>query len=84
MGTLCTVCHVAQTQGDMTVLNLSMPKAQICFACHEKTAQMMKHLSSGEAPGKDMPGNTCLTCHDAHSSSRRMLLITDATAPALR
>jgi predicted CXXCH cytochrome family protein len=44
MSTSCTVCHVAKTQGDMTMLNLAMPKEQICFACHEKSAAMREHV----------------------------------------
>ena len=31
----CGVCHVTSTQGDMTLVSLSMPKNKICFACHE-------------------------------------------------
>lgn len=62
----CSVCHVTQTQGDMTTVSLSMPKAQICFSCHEKYASLQKHSPATKAP--------CLECHDAHSSSQRMLL----------
>jgi len=68
----CTVCHVAQTQGDMTTLNLAMPKEQICFACHQKATQSQRH-----AP---VVKGTCLDCHDAHRSDRRMLLRTQADA----
>jgi predicted CXXCH cytochrome family protein len=61
----CTVCHLAQTEGDMTMLNLAMPKEKICFACHEKSAESRHSLV---AKGQ------CVHCHDAHSSSRRSLL----------
>jgi predicted CXXCH cytochrome family protein len=67
MATSCTVCHLTSTQGDMTTVNLAMPKAQICFACHEKSAELLKH---SPVVKKGM----CLDCHDAHSSDRRMLL----------
>ena len=62
----CTVCHLAQTQGDMTILTLPMPKAKICSACHEEGMLLRKHSRAGN--------RLCLDCHDAHSSSRRMLL----------
>jgi len=66
MATSCTVCHLAQIQGDMTILNLVMPRAQICFACHEKSTQLQQH--SPVVKGQ------CVDCHDAHSSPHRMLL----------
>lgn len=66
MALACTVCHLAKTQGDMTTLNLAMPKAQICFACHEKSAELQQH----SPPAKGL----CVNCHDSHSSARRMLL----------
>jgi predicted CXXCH cytochrome family protein len=66
MSTACTVCHVARTQGDMTTLSLAMPKEQICFACHEKSAELRQHVP--------VVKGSCLECHDAHSSDQRMLL----------
>jgi predicted CXXCH cytochrome family protein len=62
----CTVCHLAQTSGDMTTLTLLMPKARICFACHEE--------ASSARPHRPVTTKPCLDCHDAHSSNRRMLL----------
>jgi predicted CXXCH cytochrome family protein len=70
MAIACTVCHLAKTQGDMTIVNLVMPKAQICFACHEKSTELLQHST----PLKGQ----CVDCHDAHSSDRRMLLLRDA------
>ncbi len=61
----CTVCHLAETQGDMTTLRPMMPKEQICFACHERSSELKQH-----SPVKGL----CMDCHDAHSSKRRMLL----------
>ncbi|HME34450.1 MAG TPA: cytochrome c3 family protein [Candidatus Sulfotelmatobacter sp.] len=66
MSTSCTVCHVAKIQGDMTTLNLLMPKEQICFACHEKSAELRQHVP--------VVKTSCMDCHDAHSSDQRMLL----------
>jgi|SRR5271165_3867413 len=66
MASPCTICHLAQTQGDMTTLNLIMPKDQICFACHEKSAELRQHTP--QVRGR------CVECHDSHSSERRMLL----------
>jgi predicted CXXCH cytochrome family protein len=62
----CTICHQAQTQGDMTTLQLSLPKEEICFSCHEKTMMLREHPKAVR--------RLCVDCHDAHSSSRRMLL----------
>jgi predicted CXXCH cytochrome family protein len=66
MALSCTICHLADTQGDMTKLNLTMPKDQICFACHEKSMELQQHSPVVKGP--------CVDCHDAHSSKRRMLL----------
>jgi predicted CXXCH cytochrome family protein len=66
----CTVCHVAQTQGDMTTLTLLMPKDRICSACHDSATAVKLH--SIKVKG------FCLDCHDAHSSNRRMLLREEA------
>ncbi len=73
MSTQCTVCHVARTQGDMTTLSLAMPKELICFACHEKSAELQQHVPTVKGP--------CMDCHDAHSSDQRMLLRTAAVPP---
>jgi predicted CXXCH cytochrome family protein len=62
----CTICHQAQTLGDMTLLRLELPKEAICFSCHEETMMLRQH------PGAVK--KLCLDCHDAHSSNRRMLL----------
>lgn len=74
MVTSCNVCHVTKTQGDMTTVSLSMPKTQICFACHEKSVELQRHSPVVKV--------ACLNCHDAHSSSRRMLLLVSADVVA--
>jgi predicted CXXCH cytochrome family protein len=66
MEVACTVCHLAQTQGDMTTLQLALPKEEICFSCHEKSMMLREHPSAVK--------RICVDCHDAHSSTRRMLL----------
>ncbi len=66
MGTSCSVCHVTSTQGDMTTVSLSMPKDKICSACHTESATLRQHVPSVKG--------SCIDCHDAHSSSRRMML----------
>jgi len=66
MAMSCTACHLAQTQGDMTTLTLTMPKEQICFACHEKAKESQLHSPSVKGE--------CLDCHDSHRSNRPMLL----------
>jgi predicted CXXCH cytochrome family protein len=78
MAISCTVCHLAKTEGDMTTLNLAMAKEKICFACHEKSAELQQHSLVGKGP--------CVDCHDTHSSSRRFLLReqADVRHPQLR
>jgi predicted CXXCH cytochrome family protein len=62
----CTICHLAQTNGDMTTLTLLMPKPKLCFACHEQSWSVRQHRPVTQRP--------CLDCHDAHNSNQRMLL----------
>jgi predicted CXXCH cytochrome family protein len=50
----------------MTTMDLLMPKEQICFACHVKSSESQEH----SPPVKGV----CVSCHDSHSSNRRMLL----------
>ena len=66
MAISCTVCHLVRTQGDMTTVDLALPKEQICFACHEKSPELQQH--------KPVVKEDCTDCHDTHSSNRRMLL----------
>ena len=66
MALSCTICHMTQTEGDMTTMNLFMPKEKICFACHEESAAQREH--SPVVKGQ------CVECHDTHSSRRRSLL----------
>jgi predicted CXXCH cytochrome family protein len=66
MATSCDVCHVTQTQGDMTMVSLSMPKQKICFACHQESTALQEHVPAVKGQ--------CVDCHDAHSSDRKMLL----------
>jgi predicted CXXCH cytochrome family protein len=76
MSSPCTVCHVTRTQGDMTTLSLAMSKELICFACHEKAAELRQHVPVVKA--------SCLDCHDAHSSDRPMLLRATENVPSTR
>ena len=69
----CGVCHLTQTQGDMTVVSLSMPKQKICSACHDEQAALRRHAPATRG--------ACLECHDAHNSDGKMLLRADATTP---
>lgn len=67
MVTSCRVCHVTTTKGDMTLMSLSMPKEKICSACHDEPAALRQHVPAVKG--------TCVECHDAHSSERKMLLL---------
>lgn len=66
IATSCTVCHLAETRGDMTTLTLIMSKEQICFACHENSVALRRHSRT--------TNRICVDCHDAHNSNRSMLL----------
>lgn len=66
MATSCGVCHLTQTQGDMTLVSLSMPKQKICSACHDEPAVLRLHTPAVKGQ--------CVDCHDAHSSEQEMLL----------
>src|ERR1700747_97707 len=66
MATWCDVCHVTQTQGDMTMVSLSMSKQKICFACHQESTALREHVLTVKGQ--------CIDCHDAHSSDQKMLL----------
>lgn len=66
MAASCDVCHVTQTQGDMTLVSLSMPKQKICFACHQESSALREHVPAVKGQ--------CMECHDAHSSDQKMLL----------
>ena len=67
MAASCTVCHVTMNQGDMTLMSLSMPKEKICSACHDEATALRQHVPSVKG--------ACVKCHDAHSSERKMLLL---------
>ena len=77
MATSCSVCHVMQTQGDLTTVNLAAPKERICFSCHEKAESLRRHRQAAKGQ--------CVDCHDAHSSDREMLLrIAQAVPPRMK
>ncbi len=57
----------------MTTLSLAMPKEQICFSCHERSAALQRHVP--------IVKGSCVDCHDSHSSDQRMLLL-KAPAPS--
>ena len=64
----CLICHAATPDGNTVTMSLTIPKQQLCFACHERTA-MQQHWPDSK--------RDCLGCHDAHRSSRAMLLRRD-------
>jgi predicted CXXCH cytochrome family protein len=76
MATSCEVCHVTQTQGDMMLVMLSMPKQKICFACHQESTALREHVPAVKGQ--------CIDCHDAHSSERKMLLRAEALTPQVK
>ena len=70
----CTVCHVTNTQGDMTTVSLSMPKNKIYYAYHEESAALTQHVPAAVK-------GFCVECHDAHGSERRTLLHKESQLP---
>ena len=66
METPCTTCHLEMTQGDLTNLQLAAPKEELCFACHQASPGLGKHVPDSK--------RQCLDCHDPHRSNRRVLL----------
>lgn len=61
----CTICHASTPDGGKVAMSLTIPKEQLCYACHERGA-MQQHWAT--------PKRGCLDCHDAHHSTRAMLL----------
>lgn len=68
----CNLCHTSRSDAGGVEFVLAVPKQQLCFTCHERSA-MEQHATS--SPKKD-----CLGCHDAHRSARAMLLRRDVEA----
>jgi Cytochrome c7 and related cytochrome c len=61
----CTICHAATPDGNTVTMSLTLPKQQLCFACHARNRVQQNSLT---------PRRECLYCHDAHRSPRTMLL----------
>ncbi len=58
----CTTCHEVKTEKDVTTVELTAPKNQICFTCHDVSKDKVKH-------GPYWQGN-CVFCHDPHTSDQ--------------
>jgi predicted CXXCH cytochrome family protein len=56
----CTTCHEVKTEGETTTVGLTSPKDQLCFTCHDKAKEEVKH-------GPYEKGS-CVSCHDPHTS----------------
>jgi predicted CXXCH cytochrome family protein len=56
----CATCHDVKTEGETTTVTLTSPKDQLCFTCHDKAKEEVKH-------GPYEKGS-CVTCHDPHTS----------------
>ena len=56
----CTSCHEIKTQGETTNINLTAPKEQLCFTCHDKSKDDVRHAPYDKGE--------CVTCHDPHTS----------------
>lgn len=58
----CTTCHDVKTEGETTTVNLTAPRDQLCFTCHEKQAKEKDTVHGPYEKGQ------CVTCHDPHTS----------------
>jgi predicted CXXCH cytochrome family protein len=56
----CTSCHEIKTEGETTNINLTAPKDQLCFTCHDKSKEDTLHPPYEKGQ--------CITCHDPHTS----------------
>jgi predicted CXXCH cytochrome family protein len=56
----CATCHEVKTEGETTTVTLTSPKDQLCFTCHDKAKEEVKH-------GPYEKGS-CVSCHDPHTS----------------
>ena len=56
----CTTCHEVKTEKDVTTVNLVSPKEELCFTCHEKSQDAVRHMPYDQGQ--------CVTCHDPHTS----------------
>lgn len=56
----CTTCHEIKTEGETTTVNLTSPKEELCFTCHDKAKEEVKH--------NPYEKGQCVTCHDPHTS----------------
>lgn len=62
----CAVCHRVIANGKTARVDLTMPREQLCFACHEKSEEAYLH--------PPYAGGRCVSCHDPHSSDYPMHL----------
>lgn len=72
----CGTCHDVVTDGKNTAVGLKMSKAQLCFACHQKSGE--EYLHSPYAQGN------CTSCHDPHSSDYPVHLRAETNTVCLR
>jgi len=56
----CDSCHAIKVEKDTTLVELSSPREEICFSCHEKSKEKVLH-------GPYEKGG-CVLCHDPHAT----------------
>jgi predicted CXXCH cytochrome family protein len=71
----CAVCHQVVADGKTTAVRLTMPKGEICFACHGKSGDENQHPPYAQGQ--------CVSCHDPHSSNFPMHLRAEVTTLCL-
>ncbi len=62
----CAVCHRVIADAETASVDLTMPKEQLCFTCHQKSGEEYQHLPYAKG--------LCVSCHDPHSSNYPMHL----------
>jgi predicted CXXCH cytochrome family protein len=72
----CTTCHDVTIGDSGTTVGLSDAEPALCVMCHDDLAVAVDaELETPHYPVTE----SCLTCHDAHSSDQQHLLISNVT-----
>ena len=77
----CLDCHDAH--GSAEALLLKSPEQELCLSCHNKTysadsteiVNIRRLVKGNMLPHSAIEGGGCVSCHQAHGSDNRMLLV---------
>lgn len=71
----CDSCHAVKVEKDTTFVELSSPREELCFSCHEKAKAQLLH-------GPYDKGG-CVLCHDPHATDHENQLRAEGNALCL-